>query len=103
MARKPTKKSKGLGKKVLEDEEVPDRSTTNNLFPVDIARKPGGGCLFNGTELNGETFCPNAEYCSTQNDELTEFRCLMRERFVYERILSGITTMPIDYNARQRK
>jgi hypothetical protein len=110
MARKPIKKShkghKGLGKKVLDEEgfeEFPDRPRTNGLFPVNLATNKDGGCLFEGTKLDGENFCPNAEYCHTQDDELTEFRCLMRERFIYERMLADIGTMPVYYEVRQRK
>jgi hypothetical protein len=95
------KSHKGLGKKVLEDEdfeEFPDRPMTNGLFPVNLARKAGGGCKFSETGL-----CPNSEYCSTQDDELTEFRCLMREKFIYQGILAGIGTMPVYYDVRQRR
>jgi hypothetical protein len=108
MARKPNKKSrKGLRKKVLDDEdfeEVSDRVMTNKIFPVDFARDKEGGCLFRTMHLTlGQTFCPNAEYCDGLDDELTEFRCLMRERFIYEKLIAGIGQMPVYYDARQRR
>jgi hypothetical protein len=95
------RKKYGLGKKVLT--ESPDRIRTNGLFPINLATNKKGSCLFRGTNLDGENFCPNAEYCHTQDDELTEFRCLMRERFIYGRLIADIGTIALRYEIRQRK
>jgi hypothetical protein len=100
------KSRKGLGKKVLDEdfEEFPDRVMTNNLFPVSLARERDGACIFTSIDLStGKSFCPNAEYCHTADDELTEFRCLMRERFIYEGIIAKIGQMPVYYDIRQRR
>jgi hypothetical protein len=97
MTKKPNKRI--LPEINIKEEEFRRRHSGegNEIFPANMAKNKEGRCIFAAA---GQ--CPNADYCNVEEDREyfpieddtglkgIEFRCIMRERFIYGNMIADI-------------